>query len=69
MCNQFLTSTSIYILQAEQFYRQNRKLLDQFQHCEGNKIPWALVIGASEIENNVVKIRNVVTREEIEVIL
>ena len=54
-------------IKAEQFYRHTKKLLDQLQHCEQNKIPLALIIGNSEIENNVVKIRDVVTRVETEV--
>jgi len=41
--------------------------LNQLQYCEETGIPYAIVIGDSEIQNNVVKIRNVVTREEREV--
>ncbi|EEB20453.1 histidyl-tRNA synthetase, putative [Pediculus humanus corporis] len=54
-------------IKAEQFYRQKIKLLDQLQYCEERKIPLAVILGGSEIERGVVKIRNVVTREETEV--
>ena len=51
--------------QTEQSYKKNPKMLDQLQYCEGSGIPLAIVIGGSEIENNVVKIRNILTREEV----
>jgi len=54
-------------ISAEHSYKGNAKLLQQLQHCEEMAIPFAVVIGSSEIEKGVVKIRNVVTREEFEV--
>ena len=54
-------------IKAEQCYRQKEKLLNQLQYCEERKIPFAVVIGQSEIDNNIVKLRDVVTREEAEV--
>ncbi|XP_050521381.1 histidine--tRNA ligase, cytoplasmic [Daktulosphaira vitifoliae] len=51
-------------IKAEQSYKTNPKLLVQLQHCEENEIPWAVVIGDSEIQRGVVKLRNVVTRQE-----
>lgn len=54
-------------LRTEHSYKNNPKLLVQLQYCEENGIPLALVIGQSEIEKGVVKLRNVVTREEKEV--
>lgn len=52
---------------AEHSYKNNPKLLQQLQHCEDQQIPIALVLGESEIERNVVKMRVVSTREEEEV--
>lgn len=39
----------------------------QLQHCEEMGIPWALILGESEIKRGVVKLRNVITREELEI--
>ncbi len=52
-------------LQAEQSYKKNPKLLQQFHYCEEHRIPLAVVIGESEIQAGVVKLRNVATREEV----
>lgn len=48
-------------------YKKNPKLLAQLQYCEENSIPFAIILGESEIKNGVVKLRNVLTREETEV--
>merc|ERR1719512_711868 len=45
----------------------NPKMLSQLQYCEENGIPMAVVIGESEIAAGVVKLRDVATREELEV--
>jgi histidyl-tRNA synthetase len=45
-------------------YRTNPKLLDQLQYCEDRQIPFALIIGDSELQRGVVKLRTVATREE-----
>jgi len=54
-------------IKAEQPYKKNPKLLAQLQHCEEMGIPWALILGESEIQRGVVKLRNVTTRQEIEI--
>lgn len=51
-------------IKTEQSYKKNPKALDQFQYCETNGIPLAIIIGESEIEKNFVKMRNIATREE-----
>ncbi|KAL1505388.1 hypothetical protein ABEB36_004966 [Hypothenemus hampei] len=48
-------------------YKKNPKLLAQLQYCEDNSIPFAIILGESEIKSGVVKLRNVITREEFEV--
>ena len=48
-------------------YKANPKLLVQLQTCEEQGIPWAIVIGQSELEKGIVKLRNVTAREDIEV--
>jgi histidyl-tRNA synthetase len=53
--------------QTEQSYKANPKLLAQLQHCEQNKIPFAVLLGESEMQRGVVKVRVIETREETEV--
>ena len=43
-------------------------MLNQLQYCEDNSIPFAVVIGESELEKGVVKLRNVASREEEELL-
>uniref|UniRef100_A0A0K0E1K2 histidine--tRNA ligase n=1 Tax=Strongyloides stercoralis TaxID=6248 RepID=A0A0K0E1K2_STRER len=54
-------------IKAEMVYKKNPKLLTQLQYCEEKAIPYALIVGQREIEEGVVKIRNVVSREETDV--
>ncbi|CAD7089790.1 unnamed protein product [Hermetia illucens] len=54
-------------IKAEHSYKTNPKLLAQLQHCEENGIPLAIVLGDSELERGVVKLREVTTRKEDEV--
>lgn len=53
-------------IKTEHSYKLNPKLLAQLQHCEERGIPYALVLGDSEIERGVVKLREVSSREEVE---
>lgn len=54
-------------LQTEMSYKANPKLLGQLQTCEEQGIPWAIIIGQSELEKGVVKLRHVVSRHEEEI--
>ncbi|KRX49396.1 Histidine--tRNA ligase, cytoplasmic [Trichinella murrelli] len=54
-------------IKAEMSYKANPKLLQQLQYCEENGIPLAVIIGEREIEKNIVKIRDVASRQEEEV--
>ncbi|CAK1551908.1 unnamed protein product [Leptosia nina] len=54
-------------IKTEQSYKKNPKMLNQLQHCEENGIPFAVVLGESELKRGVVKIRNITTRAEEEV--
>uniref|UniRef100_A0A023FZT0 histidine--tRNA ligase n=1 Tax=Amblyomma parvum TaxID=251391 RepID=A0A023FZT0_AMBPA len=54
-------------LKVEHSYKLNPKLLAQLQYCEERSIPLAVIIGESELQKGVVKLRKVVTREEFEV--
>lgn len=47
--------------------KKNPKLLNQFQYCEENHIPFCCVFGEDELAAGVVKLRNMATREEVEV--
>ncbi|CAG0913633.1 unnamed protein product [Notodromas monacha] len=51
-------------VKAEQSYKGNPKLLAQLQFCEERCIPLAIVLGESEIQQGVVKLRDVVSRSE-----
>ena len=42
-------------------------MLNQLQYCEEQTIPFALVIGESELQQGVVKLRTIATREEVEI--
>ncbi|KAJ8919497.1 hypothetical protein NQ315_002118 [Exocentrus adspersus] len=52
---------------VEHSYKKNPKLLVQLQHCEEYGIPFAVILGESELKKGVVKLRVVPTREEVEV--
>lgn len=54
-------------IKSEHSYKLNPKLLVQLQHCEEYGIPFALVLGDNELERGVVKLREVATRQEVEV--
>ena len=44
--------------------KANPKLLTQFQHCENNGIPFAAVFGESELQEGVVTLRDMESRQE-----
>ena len=50
-------------INAEMSFKANAKYLDQMQYCENRLIPWAVIIGESEIEKGIVNLHNVKTRE------
>nr|XP_015834771.1 PREDICTED: histidine--tRNA ligase, cytoplasmic isoform X1 [Tribolium castaneum] len=52
---------------VEHSYKKNPKLLVQLQHCEEYGIPLAVILGESEIQRGVVKLREVKSRNEVEV--
>lgn len=54
-------------ISTEQSYKKNPRLLQQLQYCEENQVPLAIIIGESELQNGIVKIRNIGSREEAEI--
>lgn len=54
-------------ISSEQAYKQNPKLLHQLQYCEEHQIPVAVIIGESELQKGVVKVRDIATRQEEEI--
>ncbi|GFN84977.1 histidine--tRNA ligase, cytoplasmic [Plakobranchus ocellatus] len=54
-------------IKTEQSYKKNTKMLTEFQYCEQNGIPLAIIIGQSEIEAGIVKMKIMASREEREV--
>ena len=49
-------------------FKRNPKMLDQLQYCEKHQIEFCVIIGDSEIQAGIVKIRNVTTREEVSIL-
>ncbi|KAL8194140.1 UNVERIFIED_CONTAM: hypothetical protein K2H54_001000 [Gekko kuhli] len=54
-------------IKAEMLYKKNPKLLNQLQYCEETGIPLVAIIGQQEMDDGVVKLRDVATRKEIDV--
>merc|ERR1719347_2095637 len=54
-------------VRAEHSYKKSPKMLNQLQYCEEQGIPYAIVIGESEIAAGIVKLREIATRQEVEV--
>lgn len=54
-------------VRSEHSTKNNPKVLHQMQHCEKHNIPFAIIIGDSELQRNVVKLRIISTREEVDI--
>uniref|UniRef100_A0A8C2YBI2 histidine--tRNA ligase n=1 Tax=Coturnix japonica TaxID=93934 RepID=A0A8C2YBI2_COTJA len=54
-------------IKAEMMYRKDPKLLKQLQYCEDTGIPLVAIIGEEELKDGVVKLRDVATREEVNI--
>ncbi|XP_065670680.1 histidine--tRNA ligase, cytoplasmic isoform X4 [Hydra vulgaris] len=54
-------------IEAEMLYKANPKLLNQFQYCEENNIPFCAVLGDQELSKGFVTLKNMITREQYEV--
>merc|ERR1719461_2719164 len=54
-------------VRAEHSYKKSPKMLNQLQYCEEQGIPYAIVIGESEIAAGIVKLRDIASRQEVEV--
>ncbi|XP_068085983.1 histidine--tRNA ligase isoform X2 [Anabrus simplex] len=54
-------------IKVEHSYKKNPKLLAQLQYCEECGIPFAVILGESEVQRGVVKLREVESRQEVEV--
>ncbi|XP_051486858.1 histidine--tRNA ligase, cytoplasmic-like isoform X1 [Apus apus] len=54
-------------IKAEMLYKKDPKLLKQLQYCEDTGIPLAAIVGEQELMDGVVKLRDVATREEVDI--
>ncbi|XP_035194832.1 histidine--tRNA ligase, cytoplasmic-like [Oxyura jamaicensis] len=54
-------------IKAEILYKKDPKLLKQLQYCEDMGIPLAAIIGEQELSDGVVKLRDIATREEVDI--
>ncbi|XP_032703424.1 probable histidine--tRNA ligase, mitochondrial isoform X2 [Lontra canadensis] len=52
-------------IKAELLYKNNPKLLTQLHYCEHMGIPLVVIIGEQELKDGVIKLRSVVSREEV----
>jgi histidyl-tRNA synthetase len=48
-------------------YKCSPKLLDQLQYCEKHQIELCIIIGSSELQDGTIKIRDVMSRDEVRV--
>ena len=55
----------IFVLQTEIVYKKNPKLLNQFQYCERELVPFIVIVGEGEREKGGVTLRDVNTRQEV----
>ena len=46
-------------------YKKNPKLLNQFQYCEKEEVPFIVVVGEGEMAKGGVTLREVASREEV----
>ncbi|XP_075252916.1 histidine--tRNA ligase, cytoplasmic-like isoform X2 [Convolutriloba macropyga] len=60
LCNELWSAG----IKTEFSYKINPRMLDQLQYAEENRIPWAVIIGESEITDDCVTLRNIETRVE-----
>ena len=51
-------------IRAEHSYKGAPKLLQQFKHCEDRNIPFCVIIGRNEVDNGIVKLRDLNLRKE-----
>ncbi|XP_058704316.1 histidine--tRNA ligase, cytoplasmic-like isoform X3 [Poecile atricapillus] len=54
-------------IKAEMLYKKDPKLLKQLHYCEDTGIPLAAIVGEQELADGVVKLRDVATREEVDI--
>ena len=65
MCESYFLCAFELSLQTELLYKKNPKLLNQFQYCEKELVPFIVIVGEDEKANGGVKIRDVQTRKEV----
>ncbi|KAM3715760.1 Histidine--tRNA ligase [Dirofilaria immitis] len=51
-------------IKAEMSLKINPKMLNQMQYCEDHKIPLAIIVGERELEEGILKLRDVPSRSE-----
>lgn len=51
-------------IRAEHSYKGAPKLLGQFKYCEDHNIPFCVIIGRNEVDNGIVKLRDLNLRKE-----
>ena len=50
---------------AEHIYKKSIKILNNYQYCETNRIPYAVILAEDELKRGMVKIRDIQTRKEV----
>jgi len=54
-------------IRAEHSIKAAPKLMQQFKNCEDRNIPFCVIIGRNEVDNGVVKLRDLNLRKEVEI--
>ena len=49
-------------------YKNNPKMLNQFQYCEHEQVPYLVIVGEDEKAKGGVKVRNAISREEVSLV-
>ena len=49
-------------------YKNNPKMLNQFQYCEREQVPYLVIVGEDEKAKGGVKVRHVTSREEVSLV-
>ena len=52
-------------IKAEMAYKENPRLLNQFEYCEKAGVPFQVLVGEEELKADSLKVRDAETREEV----
>ena len=59
----------LFLVQCEMTYKRNPRLLNQFQYCEREAVPFLVIVGEDEMSKGGVQIREVNSRKDVRIII